>query len=116
MAVAGVRAREEAAVRADAVLEHDPLAAALLALAAGPVVERVPVDPHAVARLGDLGRAVERVPVDRAEHRAVAVPRGGAAPPAELRFDDGEVLAGVGVRPADEGAADRAEVAGGEAV
>src|SRR5205814_9553315 len=55
--VSRVRAREEAAVRADPVLDHDPLAAAPLAFAAGLVAQREAVDEEAVARLCPLGRA-----------------------------------------------------------
>src|SRR5207237_3754477 len=112
--VARVRAREEAAVRAHLVVEDDPLASALLAFAARLVAQAELVHIEAVARLGHLRRAVERVAVEAAEHGAVAVAPGGAAPAADLRLDDREVSAGVRVRPADEGAADRREAAGRE--
>ena len=74
------------------------------------------LDVEAVAGLGDLGGTVEGVAVEAAEDRAVAVARGGAAPAADLGLDDREVAAGVGVRSADERAADRGEVARGQPV
>src|SRR5690606_3390699 len=107
---------EEAAVRAHAVVEDDALAAAVLALAARRVVEAQLVDVEAVAGLRHLGGAVEGLAVEAREHRGVAVAPGVAAPAAELRLDDREVPAGVGVPAADEGAADRAEVPRGQAV
>ena len=112
MAVARVGAGEEAAIRADAVIEHDPLAAAMLPLAAGRVAQRQLLDEEPVARFGDLRGAVERVAVEAAEHRVVTVPARGGAPSSHLRLDDGEVLPGVGMRAADECAADRREASG----
>src|SRR5262249_42142303 len=73
VAVARVRAGEEAAVGAHAVVEDDAFAAAVLALAARLVVERKLVDVQPVTRLGDLGRAIERVAVEAAELGSVAV-------------------------------------------
>ena len=111
-----VRAGEEAAVRADTVVEHDSLASAALAFAAGDVVERELLHVEAVACLCHLGRTVERVAVEAAEHRVVAVGVCGAAPAAELRLDDREVAPRVRMRPADERAADRREAAGRQPV
>src|SRR5206468_6702382 len=93
--VAGVGAGEEAAVRADAVVEHDPLAAAVLALATRLLAQRQLLHVQPVPRLRHLGGAVEGMTVDAAEHRTVAVPECGASPPADLGLDDREVPARV---------------------
>ena len=69
---------------------------------------------EAVARLVDLGRAVVGLAVEAAEDRAVAVAAAARAPAAELRLDDGVLPAGIGMDAADEGAADRGEVPGGQ--
>src|SRR5262249_58775981 len=95
VAVPGVRAREEAAVRAHAVLEDDPLSAPVLTLAALHVVERERVDIEPVAGFRDLDRAVEGVSVESAEHGAVAVTGWRASPAADLRLADREVAAGI---------------------
>ena len=50
------------------------------------------------------------------EDRAVAVPRRGGAPATDLGLDDQDLAAGVGMRPADDGAADRGEVPGRQQV
>src|SRR5262249_21592543 len=62
------------------------------------------------------GRAVEGAAVEPGEDRGVAVAALHAAPAAELRFDDGKVTAGVRMRTADDGAADRTEIAGGQEI
>src|ERR1700722_15672030 len=109
MDAARVGARQEASVRADPVLEDDPPAAAKASFATALVAQRESLDVHAVARLGDLGRAVVRVSVEATEHGAVPVPGRAAAPPAQLRLDDREVASGFGMPSADEGSADRGE-------
>ena len=93
-----------------------PLPPRELAFAARLHVELHAVDVEAVARLGDLGRAVEGLAVEAGEDRAVAVAAARGAPAADLRLDDREVAAGVGMRAADERAADRGEVAGRQAL
>src|SRR5439155_25171935 len=68
-----VGAREEAVVGADAIVEHDSFASTELALAPRLGIERELIDVEPVAGFGDLGRAIERVAVDRAEQAAVTV-------------------------------------------
>src|SRR5262245_40086748 len=114
MPVACVGASEEAAVGTDAVVENHPLAAAELALASLLVVQRHLFDVQAVARLGDLRRAVEGVARAAAEQRVVAVTVCRCAPAADLRLDDREVPARVWMTSPDVGAAHRCEAAGRE--
>ena len=80
------------------------------------VVERQPVDVEPVACLGDLCRTVEGVAVKATEDGAVAIAAAGRAPASHLRLDDREMTSRVRVRATDEGAADRAEAAGRQAV
>ena len=88
----------------------------MLPLASRLVAEPQLLDVQPVPRLGDLGRTVERIAVEAAEHRAVAVPRRRAAPAADLRLHDREVPARVRMFAADERAADRGEAAGRQPV
>src|SRR5579871_351349 len=64
---------EEGPVAAHAIVDADPFAAAPAAFAALFRVERRLVDVEAVARLGDLGGAIEGAAVEPGEDRAVAV-------------------------------------------
>lgn len=88
----------------------------MLAFPTGALIEGQPVDVHAVASFGDLGRAVERVAVQAAEHGVDAVCQSGGAPATDLRLDDREALPRVRVEATDERATHRREVPGRQAV
>src|SRR5690606_36323013 len=94
----------------------DAAAAGEPALAARFGVQLHAVDVEAVARLVDLGRTVVGLAVETAEDRRVAVAASASAPAADLRLDDRVLATRVGVDAADEGAAHRGEMPGGEPV